>query len=81
MPNSSGVAKYYVVYEPGRSRRRPWVVMVSSPYAKGEGGTNLRRFKRKRYAVKKAKQFARNNNERVAVNRKDGATTRHYDYT
>ena len=73
-------AKYYVIYEPDREPQRPWKVVVSTPYASGNEPTVLRRFKRKRYAVKQAKKYARNNNERVAVNRKDGATTQHYDY-
>lgn len=75
----SSAARYYVVYED--DPERPWKVMVSAPYASGDGGTVIRKFSRKTNAVAYAKRVAKNNNERVAVNKRNGATHKHYDYS
>jgi len=77
----ASAARYYVVYEPSTDADRPWIVMVSEPYTVSPGGHTLCRFKRKSNAVAYGKQVAKNNDERVAINRRDGATHRQYDYS
>lgn len=77
---AKSAAKYYVVYEPSVEKARPWVTAVSDPYTKADGKHTLRRFRRKKNAVAYAKDLAKRNNERVAVNKRNGATHEHYDY-
>lgn len=77
----ASAARYYVVYAPDSNDSRPWKVMVSEPYTVSQGGHTLRRFKRKANAVAHGKTVARNQDARLAVNRRDGSTQKHFDYS
>ena len=76
----ASVAKYYVVHHPKSNSKRPWKVVIASPHTKAKGNHTLRRFKRKSNAIGYGKRVAMRNGERLAVNRRDGATHKQYDY-